>query len=259
MQKKNLGNFEVDLSISESEIEIIDEISKNIDTSTLVVFWQFILKTLEELSIVTNPILALEMLIIRLIHLKDLPSYEGVLNLIEKNDHKQTSGDVVVEKKTTNLQKETNEISKDQIKNTIQTKPVLTSLSEKNFSRNDEIENISSFEDLIKLSSKKREVELKYDLERNVNLINFSTGKINIGFNEKLGKDFVRNLSEKLKIWTGKRWVITLTKAKGQKTFVEQAAERKNIFLEKERKGEVYKKIKYIFSDAELIDVSKKD
>ena len=39
------------------------------------------------------------MLIIRLIHLKDLPSYEGVLNLIEKNDHKQTSGDVVVEKK----------------------------------------------------------------------------------------------------------------------------------------------------------------
>ena len=109
------------------------------------------------------------------------------------------------------------------------------------------------------MSSKKREVELKYDLERNVNLINFSTGKINIGSNEKLGKDFVRNLSHKLKIWTGKRSVITLTKDNGQKTFVEQAAERKNIFLEKERKGEVYKKIKYIFSDAELIDVSKKD
>ena len=67
-------------------------------------------------------------------------------------------------------------------------------------------------EDLIKLSSKKKEIELKYDLERNVNLIKFSEGNIDISLNENLGKNFVRNLSKKLQEWTGKRWVITLTK-----------------------------------------------
>ena len=66
------------------------------------------------------------------------------------------------------------------------------------------------------MSSQKKEVELKYDLERNVNLIKFSEGKIDISFNENLKKNFVRNLSEKLLDWTGIRWLITLTKEKGQ-------------------------------------------
>ena len=66
-QKKILGNLESDLFISQLEIEMIDSISKDIKISTLILFWQFILKSLDELSIVSNPFLSLEMLIIRLI------------------------------------------------------------------------------------------------------------------------------------------------------------------------------------------------
>ena len=64
------------------------------------------------------------------------------------------------------------------------------------------MEKVLSFEDLIYLSSRKKEIQLKYDLEKNVNLIKFSSGKIDIGFNENLGKNFVRHLSEKLFEWT---------------------------------------------------------
>ena len=74
------------------------------------------------------------------------------------------------------------------------------------------------------MASKKREIELKYDLERNVNLINFSQGKINIAFNENLSKDFVRNLSKKLLDWTSKRWVITLAREKGQKSLAKKTS-----------------------------------
>ena len=59
LQKKNLGNFESDLAISEAELEMIDLISKNVSTSTLILFWQFLLKGLNELSIVANPFLSL--------------------------------------------------------------------------------------------------------------------------------------------------------------------------------------------------------
>ena len=89
-QKKSIGNFDSDLSISESELKMIDEVSNNISMSTLIVFWQFILKGLDELRIVSNPILSIEMLIIRLIHLKDMPSYENILeslNQTEENNH----------------------------------------------------------------------------------------------------------------------------------------------------------------------------
>ena len=96
-------------------------------------------------------------------------------------------------------------------------------------------ESINSLEDLIKLSASKREVELKYDLER-VNLIKFSDGKIDIAFNENLSKNFVRNLSEKLLAWTSKRWVITLTQDKDKKSFFEMQSIKKKESLENEKK-----------------------
>ena len=262
LQKKSLGNFDSNLSISDSEIDMINLISKDVDISTLIIFWQFILKGLDELSIVSNPILSLEMMVVRLIHLKDMPSYEGILDSINKSNLKNDNDNVITEKYTKvdiNEKNEINKISKDQIKNTLQTKPELGSTNPNKLIEEKNLEHISSFEDLIKLSSIKKEVELKHDLEKNVNLIKFSEGKIDIGFNENLGKNFVRSLSEKLLTWTGKRWLITLTKASGQKTFSERQSIMAEQLLEKEKKGEVCKKFKNIFPDGELIEILKKD
>ena len=100
---------------------------------------------------------------------------------------------------------------------------------------------------------------MKYDLEKNVNLIKFSDGKIDIAFNENLSKNFVRNLSDKLLTWTSKRWIITLTKGSGQATFSEMKFLNNKKLLESEKKSDVYKKFKKIFSDGELLEVSKKD
>ena len=264
-QKKNLGDFDSELLISESEQNIINSISKDIDTKTLVVFWQFILKVIEEISIVSNPILSLEMLVVRLIHLKDLPSYETALETLKsKNLHvENNSNNYSVERekkeKIIDEKNKTNKITKNQIKNTIQTKPNLSSLEEKNFIKNEiKKEKVLSFVDLINLASQKREVQLKYDLEKNVNLIKFTEGKIDISFNQNLDKDFVRNLSTKLIEWTGNRWVITLSKELGEKSFSEKQIITKNELLNNEKKGEVYKSLKNIFSDAELLEVKKK-
>ena len=264
-QKKNIGNFDSDLSISESELKTIDSISNNINISTLIIFWQLILKVLEELSVVSNPILSLEMLIVRLVHLKDMPSYEKVLDSLKKNNLKQMeeNNNKTIEpendKKIINDENQITTISKDQIKNTTQTKPVLSSLKPKNLVTKATIEKVLSFEGLIYLSSRKKEIQLKYDLEKNVNLIKFSQGKIDISFNQNLDKNFVRNLSEKLLEWTGNRWVITLSKEKGQESFSKLQDIKKKEFLNREKKGEVYKKFKNIFSDGELLEIKKND
>ena len=252
IQTKSLGDFETELS--ESESEIISTLSKKVETSTLMIFWQFILKGLEELSVVNNQILSLEMLIIRLIHLKDMPSYEELLNSLNKN--MLVSND---EKKVIDRSIEVKSISKDQIKNETQVKPELITPKSEAVIQKKNKEIISSFEDLIKLSSKKKEIELKYDLEKNVNLIKFSQGNIDISLNEKLGKNFVRNLSECLLEWTGKRWVITLSKQQGSKSYSESQLKKTTEILENEKKGEIYKKFKNIFSDGDLIKVSKED
>jgi DNA polymerase-3 subunit gamma/tau len=262
-QKKSIGNIDSDFTMSESEQENIETISKDINMSTLIVFWQFILKTLEELLIVSNPILSLEMLIVRLIYLKDMPSYEKVLDSLKNNNMEESNGTTINlnnnKKNFLTEENETVEISKDQIKNTIQTKPDLPPLNQKNLTKDVTLNKVLSFNELINLSSTKREIQLKYDLEKNVNLIKFSEGKIDISFNENLDKNFVRNLSERLLEWTGKRWVITLTKKPGQKTFSEMQKIKNRELFDKEKKGEIYKKFKSIFPDVELMDVIKKD
>ncbi len=265
-QKKSIGNFDSDLSIPESEQEIIGKISNNINTPTLIIFWQLILKALDELSIVSSPILSLEMLIVRLVHLKEMPSYENILELLKKNNLNQeeennnTTIDLNINKKKfINEENEVMKTSKDQIKNTTQTKPVLSFSNQKIPAKDIDTKKVLSFEDLISLASIKKEIQLKYDLENNVNLIKFSEGKIDISFNEKLDRNFVRNLSEKLLKWTGNRWVITLAKKVGQKTFSELKKIKKKELLDQEKKSEIYKKFKNIFPDVELLEVKKKD
>ena len=258
LQKKELEVSNNDLPLSEQENEMINFLSKEVNTPTLIIFWQFILKSLDELSIVSNQILLLEMLIIRLLHLKDIPSYESLVDTLKKNNNNEIEKEI----KTSNLvgRNDKNKISKDQIKVTTQTKLDSNFLKEKvTKDPNLDLEKINSFEDLIELSTKKKEIGLKYDLERNVNLVKFSDGKIDITFNEKLGKDFVRKLSEKLHQWTGKRWVISLTKEVGQKSFIEKKKIINNKNLEDGKKKEVYKKFKSLFPDAELVNVDDKE
>ena len=265
-QKKSIGNFDSDLPIPESEQEMIGKISNNINMPTLIIFWQLILKALDELSIVSSPILSLEMLIVRLVHLKEMPSYENILELLKKNNLNQeeennnTTIDLNINKKKfINEENEVMKTSKDQIKNTTQTKPVLSFSNQKIPAKDIDTKKVLSFEDLISLASIKKEIQLKYDLENNVNLIKFSEGKIDISFNEKLDRNFVRNLSEKLLEWTGNRWVITLAKKAGQKTFSELKKIKKKELLDQEKKSEIYKKFKNIFPDVELLEVKKKD
>ena len=259
-QTKSLGSFDSELTISESEKDIINSVSKDVSMPTLIVFWQFILKVIDELSFISNPILSLEMLIVRLVYLKEMPAYEEIIESLKTKDSNQFSIDIEENKqlnKNINTENKSISTSKEQIKNTTQRKPVLSSIEPKNLIRQETKEKVLSFEDLIFLSSKKKEIQLKYDLEKNVNLIKFSEGKIDISFNQNLDKNFVRNLSEKLLEWTGSRWVITLSKEIGQKTFSETQDIKNKELLDLEKKSEVNKQFKDIFSDGELLEVKK--
>ncbi len=261
IRKKNLGDFESDISISENEISLINSIADNIDIKTLTIFWQFLLKGIEEMSIVSNQILSLEMIIFRLLHLKEMPDYQEVLNLISNvnsNDSSQIQTSKIPTKSYLNFEKET-KMSIEQIKNVIQTKPDSEQIKSHSEINKSTVVSVKTFGDLIDLVSKNKEPELKYDLERNVRLVKFSEGKIDISLNDQLGKNFIRNLSEKLYKWTGKRWVISLTQEMGKKTYAELNLKNKEDLLEKEKKSELYKNFIKNFPDAELKEIIKKD
>ena len=102
-------------------------------------------------------------------------------------------------------------------------------------------------------------MKLKYELEKNVNLVNFEKNKIEISFNDNLDKNFVKDLSLKLYEWTGERWIITFSKTKGQISIKEKESNKKEELIKEAKRSDLYKTVLEKFSDANLIDVVKKD
>ena len=81
-------------------------------------------------------------------------------------------------------------------------------------------------------------------------------GKINITFNEKLNKNFIKILTEKLLKWTGERWIISLSKEEGEKTVYEKTLSDKKNKLAEANNSEIVKSVLSAFPDARLIDVT---
>ena len=240
---KNTKNFD----LNNKEFELIKALSDKINTETLILFWQFTIKTLEELNVVSDQNISVEMFLIRLLHIKSLKTEE-----YEKNysPHKK------LEENKLSLEKNVNKETISQIKNITQEKNV-----EGLDVNKDKIKDIQvkSFNDLIELCNTNREIKLKYELENNVNLVNFENGRIEISINEKLEKNFIKILSNKLLEWTNKRWMISLSSKTGEKSKKEIEDLAKKKIFEDEIKTEEYQRILKTFSDAELIEIKKKN
>ena len=244
------------MSVSEVEVQMIDQYSKNIDMQDIGLFWQLTIRTIDDLRIVGNENLTLEMYIMQLVHLKNIDTKKQVSN--SENESSQISSDTLIGKKIDDQPVDNipNQI-KNQLKNInqIKTNPIKNLSKE---SQSTKIE-ITSFQDLINLANKEKEIELKYDLERNVKLVSFNRGKIDISFNEKLNKNFIKNLTEKLLSWTGERWIISLSKNSNAKSIYEKNQEDKNNMIEEFKKSKVAQDIQKAFPDAKLIDLTEEE
>ena len=255
-RKINLGPIEDDLSVSESELQMVDQYSKNIDMQDIGLFWQLTIKTIDDLRIVGNENLTLEMYVMQLIHLKNLEEKKETTNLNESSsiETENFSSKKIDENK---IESNLSNKAKNQLKSTeqIKTNPIKKINHENGKSK---IE-ITSFQDLIDYANKEKEIELKYDLERNVKLVSFNKGKIDISFNEKLNKNFIKNLTEKLLNWTGERWIISLSKNLEAKSLYEKNQENETNKINEFKKSKIAEELELAFPDARLIEVKDDD
>ena len=247
---KNINSLTLEstnFSLNDQEYLKIKDISKKIDYNVLILFWQFTIRTLDELDVVANQNLSIEMFLLRLIYL--------ISNKQENENSKANDLTKVLEKK--NIISDLNHEAVSQIKNVTQEKKINPEIHTK--IKNDQKLSINSFEKLLEISSQKKEIKLKYELEKNVNLVSFDKNRIEISFNDNLDKNFVKDLSLKLFEWTNERWIITFSKAKGEISFNEKEQIKKNNFVTKAKETELYKDMIKKFPDANLINIIKKD
>ena len=253
---KNIESLNIDgtnFSLNDDEFNKIKKISQNVSNETLILFWQFTIKTLEELDVVSNQHLSIEMFLIRLIHLKSIKNISKIYP--ENNELNQNNEEILLSSK-----KESKDLFgiKDnaqtigQIKNIAQEKDLKL---KENKEPDKQLNLIRSFDDLLEICYSKKEIKLKYELEKNVNLVSFENKRIEISFNEDLDKEFIKDLSSKLYEWTDKRWIITLSKKKGESSKKEKEISLKKELIKSVKNSSTYKSVLEKFPDAELVDV----
>ena len=258
---KNIESLNIEgtnFSLNDEEFNRIQAISGKVNSETLILFWQFTIKTLEELDIVSNQHLSMEMFLIRLIHLKGIKKVLNIDNEEVPEQRESINHTQPLQKKEDDdlfgIKDKAETIG--QMKNIVQEKDI-------KIKDNKEIELqtklINSFDNLLEVCSSKKEIKLKYELEKNVNLVSFENKRIEISFNEDLDKDFIKDLSLKLYEWTSERWIITLSKTKGQPSKKEEEINLKKELIETVKKSPIYNDILQKFPDAELIDVRPKE
>ena len=242
---KNINSLTLEstnFNLNDDEFKKIKDLSKQIDHEVLILFWQFTVSSLKELDIVANQHLSIEMFLIRLMHLSSVRLKEEIeISPESENDFK-------------NLEIDDSSSAVSQIKNIIQEEKSSPEIQKEVKSEN--ILKINSIEDLISICSKKKEIKLKYELEKNVNLVKFEKNRIEISFNESLDKNFVKDLSLRLYEWTGQRWIITLSKIKGEISIKEKKQNIKIESINNAKNSKVYKLVLEKFPDASLVDIT---
>ena len=194
------------LSLGPEGFNRIKSLKDKISVKHLSRYWQMILKASSETKNFSKPLAALEMAIIRMSYISDLPTPDEIIKKIEGNKTESS------EKKSPNS--EVNNIIK--VAPTVSVKPVQ---QEKIIQENSEIDP-KSFEDIIEFVKLNKNIRLQYDLENNVSLVSFEKGKIELNIlnnDEKI----LFTLSNKLQEWTNEKWLIVSSSEQGQKTIKE--------------------------------------
>ena len=230
--------------LNDSEHKNIKNLKDKVDNKTIILFWQFTIKMLDEIKVVSNQDISVEMFLIRLLYLKqfNIDKISGHDIKFDEKDADNLSSKKINDKNLTS--------TVDQIKNITQTDEL--KLEKKNDSFNYEIK---SMHDLINLCIEKKEMSLKYELETNVKLVSFNKNLIEISFNDDLNKNFIKDLTTKLFEWTSQRWIITLTKELGSPPIKQVIQKEKHKIYSNFKKTNEYQKLKNLIDDIELIDI----
>ena len=203
---------------------------ETLDVRTLSRFWQMILKASEEIKNSFNQDSALEMVVIRMAYVSDLPTPEEIIKNIDSND----------KSKKKNITKQS---TKEE------------SLSHKNENKTSS-SRIHSFEDIIEVAGKNKNLILKKFLQEDVRLVSFEIGHIDINV-ENGNEDIIKDLIAKLYEWTDQRWIINVSMKKGDDTIIEKQKQKQDDIITELSNSDEMKKVLEAFPDSEITSVNK--
>ena len=204
-------------------------LQEKLDIKKLSRFWQMTLKASEEIKNSFNAFSALEMVVIRMAYVSDLPSPEEIINSLETDD--------MIKKKNLVDGSSKNDHS-DPTKN------------------KKEIATINSFEKIIDIAGQNKNLILKKFLQEDVRLVSFESGHIDINVNEG-NEEIIKDLIAKLYEWTEQRWIINVSTKRGEDTILEKEKQKQDDIIDELSNTDDMKKVFEAFPETEITSINK--
>ncbi|WP_019172658.1 DNA polymerase III subunit gamma/tau [Pseudaminobacter salicylatoxidans] len=255
-----------DAALSEDERVRGLEFSQTLSVRVLSRSWQMLLKGIPEVQSSNRPISAAEMVLIRLAHAADLPTLDEALKLLgdgaplpngaapRPSGSPQPSGggggnahavsQTVLQ--TTNGGGQTMRL--------VASEPAPMACAPPAVEETPAVP-VRSLADIAGLADANRDMALKVLVKRCVRLVKVEPGRLDVNLTDDAPKTLLGDLKSKLEAWTGRRWMVALSREAGGQTLAETETEkRENAFLDA-RSDPTVAAILARFPGARIIDV----
>ncbi|MEO9530564.1 MAG: DNA polymerase III subunit gamma/tau, partial [Roseibium sp.] len=115
--------------------------------------------------------------------------------------------------------------------------------------------NLKNLHDCVALASEKRDVPMKVAIQRQMRLVKFEPGKIEIQPTEDAPPDIAGEFGRKLTEWTGQRWFVVVSRTQGRPTIHEEQEANQQQLLSDARSHPTVAALLSAFPGAKVVDV----
>jgi DNA polymerase III subunit gamma/tau len=254
---KAAGDTAADPSASEAERSRAAELAARLSMPVLSRAWQMLLKGYDEVRSSPRPLAAADMILVRLAYAADLPP-PGELARALGGD--AASGSRAPERKP----QSPTPPSPPKREPVASSEPMAEAPRTDEFRRVEEpppqddptpAVELKSFDDVVALAEAKRDLKLKNALMEQVRLVHFKPGNIEFSQLPAAPRDLSQELMRKLKLWTGRVWIVAVSDKEGQTPLGVQRREREAREMEIIKQHPAVKEVLQHFPDARIAAV----
>ncbi len=249
-----------DEALTEEERTRGRDFAEKLSLRVLARAWQMLLKGIDEAKEASRPLAAADMVIVRIAHVADLPTPDEALRMMAEQGGNGSAGGAL-----------SRGGNAGPTGGTTGGAPRMAMVSgggsamPQGYSRAapqavqqaDTVVHaqIETFAQLVAWAGEKRELKLKIALETDVRLIRFEPGQMEISLTEEAAPGLVGELSRKLEEWTGRRWIIAVSREAAAETIAETRKSHRQKMVDAARADPLVAAVLTHFPGAEIVDV----
>jgi DNA polymerase-3 subunit gamma/tau len=247
-----------DVSLTEAERTRGRTFATKLSMRVLARTWQMLLKGIAEVEAAGRPVDAAEMVLVRIAYAADLPTPDEVIRTLgdargngaavtpaaaparpelRAEAPRGTRGSAMPAPSPANSPLPDNE-------------PVARAAE-----ASDPLRAVKDFADLIALAAEKRDLGMKSALERDVRLVRFEDGTLELALEPSAKKTLVHELSKRLSEWTGRRWMVAVSAEAGAPSVRAQAEMQQAALKDDVRGDPLVQAVLKRFPGAEIVGV----